>query len=456
MTPSRTDPTRGPRPTRPGPSEPTAPRRRLAPPPCRIAAALLLAAAACGDPRGATAATYVIPHWIEHDASVATDPYAFDSHLYLRYTPGLAGTGSGGGAVVDLHLYDNSAGSPLTILGTQVCHPCTYALGGASPRHLNLELAQIISARVGFAAPVYVGYAVIVVRGADPAGVTVEYDLVNSHADPYDLNVAALPPLRLRAEDPAFPGARVFSIPHMLETPGTSNDATYTFDETLFAVYTGGQAGTAGGAGATVSLYLYDETTATPLTNFGLPVCAPCGYSIGGGQPRKVAIRMDDLVLARGGGFDSPVKRAAGVVVVGGPDPGNVALQPWLINTHSGPFDLAMTPQTAQPVAGANLLAVLPDDHPGRLSAVRVSPNPAPGAMRVEFDLAAPGEVELAIFDVAGRQVATLERGTRAAGRHEARWDGRDAAGRRVEGGIYFARLTADDGSAFSRVVVIP
>ena len=402
------------------------------------------------------AATYVIPHWIEHSGSTATANYVFDDFIYLRYTPGQAGTTSGSGATVDLYLYDNSAGSPLTIYGTQVCNPCTFDVGGGAPRDVTAEIGQLIASRTGFATTVYAGYAVLVVRGADPGGVTLENDLVNSHSQALDLAVTAFPPLRLRAEDPALPNARVFSIPHMLDTYGNTSTTAYTFDETLFATYTGGQAGGSGSGGATVSLYLYDETTGVPLTNFGLTVCAPCVYNLGGADPRKAVIRMDDLVMAAGGGFDSFAKRAAGVVVVGGADPGHVTLQPWLVNAHSGAFDLATTAQVAQPVSGAGLLAVAPADRPGVVNALRVSPNPAGGASRLEFELAREGDIELAIFDAGGRQVATLARGQWQAGAHDVRWDGHDASGRPVAAGIYFARLQGAEGSVASRVVLIP
>jgi hypothetical protein len=52
----------------------------------------------------AGAATYVIPHWIEHSGSTAGSTYVFDDFIYLRYTPGLVGTSTGPGAIVDLYL----------------------------------------------------------------------------------------------------------------------------------------------------------------------------------------------------------------------------------------------------------------------------------------------------------------------------------------------------------------
>ncbi|HMB70272.1 MAG TPA: S8 family serine peptidase, partial [bacterium] len=64
------------------------------------------------------------------------------------------------------------------------------------------------------------------------------------------------------------------------------------------------------------------------------------------------------------------------------------------------------------------------------------SPNPFRGnATTVKFDLPAPTDVRVSVYDLAGRRVATLTEGTQPAGRHSIRWDGRDVAGRRVGAG---------------------
>ena len=47
------------------------------------------------------------------------------------------------------------------------------------------------------------------------------------------------------------------------------------------------------------------------------------------------------------------------------------------------------------------------------------------------------------VFDVAGREIARLVDGERAAGHHRVVWDGRDRAGRSVGTGIYFVSLEA-------------
>ncbi len=70
------------------------------------------------------------------------------------------------------------------------------------------------------------------------------------------------------------------------------------------------------------------------------------------------------------------------------------------------------------------------------------APNPFNPATLLSFSLARPSAVELAIFDARGRRVRDLLAGeVLAEGRHDARWDGTDAAGRPVAAETYVARL---------------
>jgi hypothetical protein len=63
------------------------------------------------------------------------------------------------------------------------------------------------------------------------------------------------------------------------------------------------------------------------------------------------------------------------------------------------------------------------------------------------------GRASLAVYDVAGRQLARVADATFAAGRHELTWDGRDDAGRRVAAGVYLLRLEAGSVASTRRVV---
>jgi hypothetical protein len=82
---------------------------------------------------------------------------------------------------------------------------------------------------------------------------------------------------------------------------------------------------------------------------------------------------------------------------------------------------------------------------PARTALLSPWPNPVRGAERaeLEFSLAEPGAVELAIFGVDGRRVRVLVRGEQAAGVYRVGWDGRDEGGHASASGVYYARLTA-------------
>jgi hypothetical protein len=71
------------------------------------------------------------------------------------------------------------------------------------------------------------------------------------------------------------------------------------------------------------------------------------------------------------------------------------------------------------------------------------SPNPFASMTTVAFTLPARADVELSVFDVAGRHVATLFAGEKGAGDYEIEWNGTDDDGRPVGAGVYFCRMRA-------------
>ncbi len=91
-----------------------------------------------------------------------------------------------------------------------------------------------------------------------------------------------------------------------------------------------------------------------------------------------------------------------------------------------------------------------------RLTFAAPAPNPSRGGVALSFTLPRAGRADLRVYDVSGREIAVLARGPRAAGLHEAHWDGRDASGAPSPGGVYFARLVTDDGEVTRRVLRLP
>jgi len=81
-------------------------------------------------------------------------------------------------------------------------------------------------------------------------------------------------------------------------------------------------------------------------------------------------------------------------------------------------------------------------------------PNPFGAVTAIEFDAPSAGTVSLDVFDVTGARVRSLAAGYRERGAHSVSWDGRDAAGRRVPAGVYFARLVLDDRTRTRKLIV--
>lgn len=82
-------------------------------------------------------------------------------------------------------------------------------------------------------------------------------------------------------------------------------------------------------------------------------------------------------------------------------------------------------------------------------------PNPFADAATIRYRVATPTEVEVQVYDLLGRRVATLARGYRPVGEHEAAWDGTDEAGRALASGVYLVRITAGDRAVTRRLVLL-
>ncbi len=68
-------------------------------------------------------------------------------------------------------------------------------------------------------------------------------------------------------------------------------------------------------------------------------------------------------------------------------------------------------------------------------------PNPFNPQTRIPFDLPAAGWVQVAVFDVLGRRLKTLQEGWLPAGAHAAWWDATDERGQTAPSGVYYLRL---------------
>jgi len=77
-------------------------------------------------------------------------------------------------------------------------------------------------------------------------------------------------------------------------------------------------------------------------------------------------------------------------------------------------------------------------------------PNPARASMLLRYSLARDARVRLAIYDIAGREVAVVADGKQTAGNHAVQWDAS-----RVTSGAYVCRLEGGDGAVVTRKLVV-
>lgn len=83
-------------------------------------------------------------------------------------------------------------------------------------------------------------------------------------------------------------------------------------------------------------------------------------------------------------------------------------------------------------------------------------PNPFSPETQIGFELPRAGKAALSIYAPDGRLVRTLAAGECAAGRHTVCWDGMNAAGRKVSGGVYFYSLRAPGIEESRRMILLP
>jgi hypothetical protein len=83
------------------------------------------------------------------------------------------------------------------------------------------------------------------------------------------------------------------------------------------------------------------------------------------------------------------------------------------------------------------------------------APNPFNPATRIRFELARPGRVVLAVYDLQGSRVRTLVDASLGIGSHFADWNGRDETGRRVGSGAYVYRLEAGDSVQERKLILL-
>jgi hypothetical protein len=105
-------------------------------------------------------------------------------------------------------------------------------------------------------------------------------------------------------------------------------------------------------------------------------------------------------------------------------------------------------------IAASSTTGAYPFVAPPATTLSAAQPNPFAGETRFVASLARPGNAEVAVFDLAGRRIASIHRGRLAAGEHTFTWSGVTERGGRARDGVYFVRLDVD-GERSTRKVVL-
>ena len=71
--------------------------------------------------------------------------------------------------------------------------------------------------------------------------------------------------------------------------------------------------------------------------------------------------------------------------------------------------------------------------------------NPFNPVTIINYDLPKDAVIEIAIYDILGREVNNLVRGLKEAGYHTINWDSKDRYGNSVAAGVYFYQIRSHD-----------
>lgn len=82
-------------------------------------------------------------------------------------------------------------------------------------------------------------------------------------------------------------------------------------------------------------------------------------------------------------------------------------------------------------------------------------PNPFNPSTTIDYWLPNNSRVELSVYDLLGKKVATLVDGYKSVGQNSAKWNGKDDAGRSVSSGIYVYRMRAGKTVATRKMLLL-
>lgn len=120
---------------------------------------------------------------------------------------------------------------------------------------------------------------------------------------------------------------------------------------------------------------------------------------------------------------------------------------------------LEVTGEHSQPSeAGAGLMRRerVDADRPLRFALKQNRPNPFGATTTISFEVPRDADVQIEVFDLLGRRIATLASGHFAPGQHTIQWDRRTQSGTKAAAGVYLYRMRAPGFREQRQLVVFP
>jgi hypothetical protein len=291
-------------------------------------APLVLAVVVFGQASIASAKTFVLPHVLESSGKIDNTPFTFDTTIFATYT-GSMGGGGGTETTVDFHLFNQATGLPMNANGN---------LGTLELSTSNPSASRTIEDCIDPPTGIKLGFGIIVVGGADSDNVNLQGSIVNSHTGPLDLSVFGFEPQPISAA-----ASKAFVLPHVLEASGktviagNAADIGGSTDTLLFPVYAGGLLGSPASS-ATMSITLFNDDC-TRMTAGG-SVIAPYDVVLSETN-RSPLVSLEDIIGS--GNFGGQSKQGYAEITISG-DSSNVFLSGYVVNSHSGPYDVTFAP----------------------------------------------------------------------------------------------------------------
>ncbi|MCF7823400.1 MAG: T9SS type A sorting domain-containing protein, partial [Candidatus Marinimicrobia bacterium] len=92
---------------------------------------------------------------------------------------------------------------------------------------------------------------------------------------------------------------------------------------------------------------------------------------------------------------------------------------------------------------------------PGSMRLNDAYPNPFNPLVNLGFRLEEAAEISLSIYDVQGREIATIVEGYYYSGNYSFQWDGSSSQGEVMASGVYLVRLTSANNNQIQRVTLL-